>query len=131
MRPKTLAEVAQLAAGGDSFDRCLANFLDEFHAAPDVGALLPAPELLAPNLGEPGRVRDAYLGATAEQLACAHGFPIPRLGHVRRPQAAPPLVRLATGRLARRLAVGKPGRFPLAQSLHQRERTVSRVKPGE
>jgi len=26
MRPKTLAEVAQLTMNGDSFDRCLANF---------------------------------------------------------------------------------------------------------
>ena len=49
MRPKTLAEVAQLAARGDSFDRCLANFLDEFYAAPDVAALSPTPELLAPK----------------------------------------------------------------------------------
>ncbi len=39
MRPKTLAEVAALAAKGDSFDRCLANFLDEFYAAPNAAAL--------------------------------------------------------------------------------------------
>lgn len=77
MRPKTLAEVAQLAAGGDSFDRCLANFLDEFYAAPDVAALSTTPEPLAPVLGELGRVQDAYLAATAEQLACANGFPFP------------------------------------------------------
>jgi hypothetical protein len=77
MRPKTLAEVAQLAAGGDSFDRCLASFLDEFYAAPDAAALSAAPELLAPKLGEPGQVRDAYLAATAEQLACDYGFCLP------------------------------------------------------
>ncbi len=76
-RPKTLAEVAQLAAAGDSFDRCLANFLDEFYGAPAATALSPTPELLAPQLGELGRVQDAYLAATAEHLACAHGFPIP------------------------------------------------------
>jgi len=77
MRPKTLAEVAQLAAAGDSFDRCLANFLDGFYAAPDVAALSPTPGLLAPRLGELGQVQDAYLAATAEQLACANGFSVP------------------------------------------------------
>ena len=77
MRPKTLAEVAQLAAGGDSFDRCLANFLDEFYAAPTAAALSPTPGLLAPSLGELGGVQDAYLAATAEHLAGTNGFPVP------------------------------------------------------
>lgn len=69
MRPKSLAEVAELAAGGDSFERCLANFLDEFYAAPVAEALAPEPVLLFPALGESGRVQDAYLAATAEELA--------------------------------------------------------------
>ncbi len=77
MRPTTLAEVAQLAAQGDSFDRCLANFLDQFKASPSAAALLPVPELLAARLGESGRVQDAYLGATAEHLACANALPVP------------------------------------------------------
>ena len=77
MSPKTLAEVAQLAAQGDSFDRCLANFLDEFKASPGAAALAAAPELLAARLGERGHVQDAYLGATAEHLACANGWPVP------------------------------------------------------
>ena len=77
MRPKTLAEVAQLAIGGDSFDRCLANFLDEFYAAPNAKALAAQPDLLSPVLGEPGRVQDAYLAATAEELARAGKFPVP------------------------------------------------------
>lgn len=77
MRPKTLAEVAQLTAEGDSFDRCLANFLDDFYAAPTMAALAPTPRLLAPAWGESGRVQDAYLAATAEQLACAQGFAVP------------------------------------------------------
>jgi hypothetical protein len=77
MRPKTLAEVAQLTAGGDSFDRCLANFLDEFYAAPNARALTDAPMLLAPESGQSGSVRDAYLAATAEELARAHQFPFP------------------------------------------------------
>jgi hypothetical protein len=69
MRPKTLAEVAALVAQEDSFDRCLANFLDEFYAAPNADALAAAPALLAPQFGESGRVQDAYLAATAEELA--------------------------------------------------------------
>jgi len=77
MRPKTLAEVAQLTTGGDSFDGCLANFLDEFYAAPTAKALADAPTLLASGFGEIGRVQDAYLAATAEELAAAHKFPVP------------------------------------------------------
>ena len=46
MRPKSLAEVAARAAGGDSFDRCLANFLDAFYAAPSAAALSETPALL-------------------------------------------------------------------------------------
>ena len=69
MRPKTLAEVAALAAQGDSFDRCLANFLDEFYAVPNAAALADTPALLAPTHGELGRIQDAYLAATAEELA--------------------------------------------------------------
>ena len=77
MRPKTLAEVAQLTINGDAFDRCLANFLDEFYAAPNATALATQPVLLAPTLGERGQVQDAYLAATAEELARAWGLPVP------------------------------------------------------
>ena len=77
MRSRTLAEVAALVAKGDSFDRCLANFLDGFYAAPAPGALVDAPVLLAPTLGEHGRVQDAYLAATAEELARAQHFAVP------------------------------------------------------
>ena len=77
MRPKTLAEVAELASRGQSFDLCLANFLDEFYGAPQESALSLSPELLAPKYGEQGRVHDAYLAATAEHLAAAYHFQIP------------------------------------------------------
>jgi len=77
MRPKTLAEVARLAASGDSFDRCLANFLDEFYEAPNAMALVDEPVLLAPSFGEIGHVQDAYLAATAEELARLAHFSIP------------------------------------------------------
>ena len=77
MRPKTLAEVARLASRGQSFDLCLANFLDEFYAAPNESALSDRPELLAPQSGDQGRVQDAYLAATAEHLAAAWHYQIP------------------------------------------------------
>jgi hypothetical protein len=69
MRPKALAEVARLAAQGDSFDRCLANFLDEFYTAPNAEALAEKPPPLAPEIGDLGQVQDAYLAAVAEELA--------------------------------------------------------------
>lgn len=77
MRPKTLAQVAVLASQGDSFDRCLANFLDEFYAAPNGAALADFPALLAPQFGELGHVQDAYLAATAEELARRFSLPQP------------------------------------------------------
>ncbi len=77
MRPQSLAEVARLTLGGDSFDRCLANFLDEFYIAPDPSGLEEMPALLAPVLGELGCVQDAYLAATADELARAHGLSCP------------------------------------------------------
>jgi hypothetical protein len=77
MRPNTLAEVAALAAGGDSFDRCLANFLDEFYRSPNAHALADEPELLGPRLGEQGQVQDAYLAATAEELARCWNLDVP------------------------------------------------------
>lgn len=77
MRPKTLAEVASLAAAGDSFDRSLSNFLDGFYATPDSTALAAAPVLLAPHFGETGLVQDAYIAATAEELARRFSLPQP------------------------------------------------------
>lgn len=101
MRPKTLAEVARLTMNGDSFDRCLANFLDEFYAAPDAEALADSPSLLAPNFGELGRVQDAYLAATAEKLASDNHFPVPawteaEARKLHRPWFASPLMTLRT-----------------------------------
>ena len=77
MRPKSLAEVSALAEQGDDFDRCLANFLDEFYAAPNALALAETPALLAPQFGDTGRVQDAYLAATAEELARRFDLPLP------------------------------------------------------
>ncbi len=77
MRPTSLAEVARLTLNGDSFDRCLANFLDEFYYVPNEPALAEMPALLASNLGDLGHLQDAYLAATAEELARAYEFTCP------------------------------------------------------
>ena len=99
MRPRTLAEVAALAAQGDSFDRCLANFLDGFYAAPNAGTLADPPLLLATQFGELGRVQDAYLAATAEELARQFSLPPPGWANdetrkLHRPWFASPLAAL-------------------------------------
>ena len=81
MRPKSLAEVAILARQGQSFDLSLANFLDEFYAAPSARALDQAPVLLAEAVDNSQynleRVQDAYLAATAEELARNFNLPMP------------------------------------------------------
>ena len=78
MIAKTLAEVAELAARGESFDLCLRNFLDGFFAGPSVAALAPEPARLADKLPQLGDVADAYLAATAEWLAWKFNLQPPR-----------------------------------------------------
>ncbi|MFO1514388.1 MAG: hypothetical protein U1F83_16005 [Verrucomicrobiota bacterium] len=78
MIPKTLADVAELTAQGESFDFCLRNFLDGFYAKPDADALSPEPRQLAPTVPKLGAVEDAYLAATAEWLAWRFELPPPR-----------------------------------------------------
>jgi len=126
MRPKTLAEVARLTAGGDSFDRCLANLLDEFYATPDAAALAEAPALLAPTHGELGHVQDAYLAATAEELARQFDLAVPAwtLAEERklhRPWFASPLAALRAV-----LLVESPPAFR-ARNLFVSENALSRV----
>ncbi len=69
MISQTLAQVAEMAAQGESFDFCLRNFLDGFYAEPDAAALAPEPPLLAKTNTRFGAIEDAYLAATAEWLA--------------------------------------------------------------
>jgi hypothetical protein len=78
MRPESLAEVAAFAARGESFDRSLANFLDAFDAAPRAEALVDEPRLLSADEEDIRRVQDAYLAATAEELARRYGLTAPR-----------------------------------------------------
>lgn len=78
MIPRSLAQVAQLTAAGESFDFCLRNFLDGFYAHPTGDALAPEPERLASNVPHLGAVEDAYLAATAEWLAWKFNLQPPR-----------------------------------------------------
>ena len=72
-----LADVAAATARGEPFAACLANFLDEFAAGPDPGALAEAPIRLAPLLGRAGEVNDAYLAAVADALCIERGYAVP------------------------------------------------------
>lgn len=99
MRPKTLSEVARLTRQGDSFDLCLANFLDEFRSAPSAAAWAAEPMLLEAHGGERGSVQDAYLAATAEHLAWQNSLPVSawvwsNKRKLRRPWFASPLAAL-------------------------------------
>ena len=78
MIPKTLAEVAELAAHGESFDLCLGNFLDGFLVEPAQAAIAPEPVRLADKMPQLGDVEDAYLAATAEWLAWKFNLQPPR-----------------------------------------------------
>ena len=76
-RIPTLADVARMTAEGHPFDLCLADFLDGFYFAPSAEALAECPPLLASPEFAQGKVCDAYLAATAEELARAFNFPCP------------------------------------------------------
>ena len=126
MRPRTLAEVAALAAAGDSFDRCLENFLDEFYAAPNSAAFAAEPALLVPQFAETGQVQDAYLAATAEELARRFSLPQPRwtvgeTRQLRRPWFATPLAAVRAV-----LLLESPPAFR-ARNLFVSENALSRV----
>ena len=72
-RPKSLAEVARRVLEGNEWRFELADFLDEFYAAPSQAALVESPPLLAGKAAR-GRKRDAYLAAVAEHLGRRYGF---------------------------------------------------------
>ncbi len=126
MRPKTLADVAILAEQGDSFDRCLANFLDEFYASPNASSMAVQPALLVSKFGELGRVQDAYLAATAEELSRQFGLPKPdwtvgETRQLRRPWFASPLAALRAV-----LILESPAAFR-ARNLFVSQNALSRV----
>lgn len=126
MRPKTLADVAILAEQGDSFDRCLANFLDEFYVSPNAASMAVQPALLVSKFGELGRVQDAYLAATAEELSRQFGLPKPdwtvgETRQLRRPWFASPLAALRAV-----LILESPAAFR-ARNLFVSQNALSRV----
>ena len=76
MIPKTLLEVSEATLDGDSFGRSLANFLDGFYLEPNTAAISQSPLFLARKIPD-GDVKDAYLAATAEELARRFKLPSP------------------------------------------------------
>lgn len=126
MMAKTLAEVAQSVIAGGSFERSLANFLDDFYASPSQGALSKEPSLIAPAKGQLGRVQDAYLAAVAEELARRFCLPPPAWAaaeerRMHRPWFASPLDSLRAV-----LLVESPPSFR-ARNLFVSENALSRV----
>ena len=77
MRPRSLAEVAELTLQGASFDLCLKNFLDGFYASPAAGALVLEPSRIGGKFPETGFIQDAYLAAVAEAVATNAGLETP------------------------------------------------------
>ncbi len=77
MIPKSLSEVAELTAHGESFDLSLRNFRDRFSAQPEAVALTVEPVRLRTRVPKLGEVEDAYLAATAEWLAQRYQFALP------------------------------------------------------
>ncbi len=76
MRPRSLAEVAELVLDGAPFHPSLKEFLDEFYPRPSKEALADEPARLETASPE-GRIYDAYLAATAEALAYRTGLNTP------------------------------------------------------
>jgi hypothetical protein len=76
MRSSSLFNVAESTISGDSFGRCLANFLDDFYANPTAEAIHREPARLSGRI-EDGQIKDAYLAAVAEELARKYGLPHP------------------------------------------------------
>lgn len=75
MRPNTLAQTAERVASGQSADKALPEFLDEFYLATSPGR---QSAMLADEPPPTGDLRlDGLLGAVAEYLA--HEFNLPRV----------------------------------------------------
>jgi hypothetical protein len=126
MRPKTLAEVAGLTLKGDSFDRCLANFLDEFYLSPNAAALATTPTLLAAQFGDLGQVQDAYLAATAEELTRRFALPLPVWTEAEERKLHRPWFASSLGALRAVLLLESPAGFR-SRNLFVSENALSRV----
>ena len=124
MRPRSLAEVAELTAAGDSFDRCLANFRAERNS------VVRSPGA-ASALGPGDRLRSRRVpGCDSGGVGPSDELSQSRVGPCRRSTTTSPLVCLAFGSAPGRAASGKPGRIPFPKSFRQRQRPVSCLGRG-
>ena len=126
MIPKTLAQVSELTAQGESFDLCLRNFLDGFYDRPSANAMEDEPVRLSQKNSRYGQIEDAYLAATAEWLSWKFDLPPPRwifdpTRALRRPWFASPLASLRAV-----LLLESPGPFR-ARNLFVSENALSRA----
>ena len=74
--PRSLSQLAILAAGGADFSYLLGDFLDAFYRQPTAAALETEPVSLA-DRHEKGAAWDAFLAATAQTLAARQGWRAP------------------------------------------------------
>lgn len=126
MRPKALAEVAELASKGESFDLCLREFLDEFYGEPLAEALENEPRLLDGILPAKGKIYDAYLAATAEALACKYGLNTPSWVYNQNRKLRHPWFALTFASLRAVLLVESPAAFR-SRNLFVSENALSRA----
>ncbi len=126
MRPKTLAEVAELALSGQSFDLCLRNFLDEFYHRPTNEALASEPARLREFLPKMGEIYDAYLAATAEALAGKSGLDTPSWAYAESRKLRHPWFAQTLASLRAVLLVESPAAFR-SRNLFVSENALSRA----
>jgi hypothetical protein len=125
MRPKTLAEVAELVLQGEPFHLCLKDFLDGFYLQPTNEALAAEPARLEASSAS-GKVYDAYLAATAEALACHAHLNTPGWAYAESRKLHHPWFALTLASLRAVLLVESPAAFR-SRHLFVSENALSRV----
>jgi hypothetical protein len=75
-RPESLAQVAERSSTARAYSIAWREFLDRFYRAPSAEALRAEPRLLRDTLHDDGHA-DAFLAATAAELARRHDLPVP------------------------------------------------------
>lgn len=126
MRPKSLAQVAEMTLRGESFDLCFRNFLDEFYQNPNQEALATEPLSLKEAFPEKGEIYDAYLAATAEALAGHAGLNTPSWAYAESRKLRHPWFALAFASMRAVLLVESPAPFR-SRNLFVSENALSRA----